>query len=45
MKKILFCNIAWMEYYKGVTDDDIPINGGEWVNKNKYGHEAYNFCQ
>lgn len=44
MKKILFCNIAWMEHYKGVNDDDIPINGGEWVNKNKYGHEEYNFC-
>ena len=28
MKKILFCNIAWMEHYKGVNDDDIPINEG-----------------
>lgn len=43
MKKILFCNIAWMKYYKGVNEDDIPINGGEWVKKNKYAHEAYNF--
>lgn len=44
MKKILFCNIAWMKNYKGITDDDKPINGGSWVVDNNDAHEAYNFC-
>lgn len=43
MRRILFCNIAWMEKYKGVTDDDIPVNGGSYVDTTKDAHEAYNF--
>lgn len=30
-KKIVFCNIAWMKKYVGVTDDDKPMNGGKFV--------------
>ncbi|WP_238860155.1 hypothetical protein [Clostridium sp. YIM B02569] len=41
--KILFCNIAWMDYYKGVTKKDRPKNGGSWVKDNDDAHEAYNF--
>ena len=29
--RILFCNIAWMKYYNGITDDDNSTevrNGG-----------------
>lgn len=42
-KKILFCNIAWMKYYQGVTEGDIPRNGGKYVQENQFGNEAYNF--
>lgn len=31
--KILFCNIAWMKKYRGVTDHDIPVNGGSYVDE------------
>lgn len=41
--KILFCNIAWMKYYSGIRDDDIPYNGGKYVDINKEGGEIYNF--
>ena len=43
MRKILFCNIAWMKFYKGVTEDDKPVNGGAYVTINNDAHEAYNF--
>ena len=26
-KKVIFCNIAWMKYYLGESEDDKPING------------------
>lgn len=32
-----------MKWYNGITDDDWPINGGEFVEKNGYGHEVLNF--
>jgi len=42
--KILFCNIAWMDYYKGIIKGiDEPKNGGSYVMKNGDAHEAYNF--
>lgn len=42
--RILFCNIAWMNYYKGNEDGtDEPIGGGDYVVKNKDAHEKYNF--
>ena len=39
--RILFLNIAWMERYKGITDDDKPIGGGSWVSENNDAHEKY----
>ena len=40
----LFCNIAWMDYYKGIVNGiDEPKNGGSYVSKNGDAHEAYNF--
>ncbi|MGO5050913.1 hypothetical protein ACTQ6A_00070 [Lachnospiraceae bacterium LCP25S3_G4] len=42
--RILFCNIAWMDYYKGITKDDIPKGGGEYVSENQDAHEKYNFA-
>ena len=41
--RVLFCNIAWMEYYQGNTDDDQPVNGGSWVEENKDAGECENF--
>lgn len=44
MMRVLFCNIAWMDYYKGKANGkDIPQNGGSFVTENKDAHEAYNF--
>lgn len=41
--KILFCNIAWMKWYKGYRYNDIPENGGSYVKKTKQGAENDNF--
>ena len=40
--KILLCNISWMKQYRG-TQNDKPRNGGEYIAKNGFGHEAINF--
>lgn len=42
---IIFCNIAWMENYQGITEGDVPVNGGKYVSENKFGHEIFNFMQ
>lgn len=41
--RILFCNIAWMKYYKGIFDDDIPQHGGSYVEKTHDAWESINF--
>ena len=41
--KILFCNIAWMEWYKGVLPYDMPVNGGAWIKDNQDGADCDNF--
>ncbi len=41
--KILFCNITYMNKYMGITEDDMPLKGGKWVEKNKDAHEQWNF--
>lgn len=44
MKPIIFCNIAYMKYYKGIIDGvDEPVNGGAYVQETNDAHEAYNF--
>ena len=43
MKKIIFVRIADMKYYKGITEDDRPVNGGAYVKETGDAHEAYNF--
>lgn len=42
--RVLFCNIAWMKYYNGITDDDKPENGGSWVKENNNATECLNFA-
>lgn len=42
--RILFCNIAWMKYYKGdAGNNDHPQGGGSYVDNNQYAHEEFNF--
>lgn len=43
--RILFCNITWLKYYKGLDypGEIIPITGGAFVKENKDAHEKYNF--
>lgn len=42
--RVLFCNIAWMDYYKGIfAGIDEPQNGGSFVKATKDAHEKYNF--
>jgi len=44
MSKILFCNLAWMDYYKGIYPGiDVPEGGGDYVKKTHNAHEKYNF--
>jgi 5-methylcytosine-specific restriction protein A len=39
----LFCNVGWMKFYHGVSDDDPIAGGGEYVAENASGCEMYNF--
>ena len=42
--RILFCNIAWMDYQQGIIPGkDEPKNGGAFVKENNDAHEKYNF--
>lgn len=45
MKKdlIIFCRVAWMKYYRGVSEDDRPAGGGSYVKDNGDGGESRNF--
>ena len=43
MAAVIFCNIAWMEYYMGITDSDKPRNGGSWVGESNDAMESRNF--
>jgi hypothetical protein len=40
---VLFVRVGWMHFYSGpVPGDERPIGGGSY-NKDKIGHEVYNF--
>ncbi len=41
--RIVFLKVSSMRYYKGACPEDVPQNGGSFVNENGYGHEEYNF--
>ena len=41
--RILFCKVSGMKYYKGACEQDIPYNGGKFVEENGFGHEEFNF--
>lgn len=44
MKPIIFARVADMKYYKGITDNDKPENGGSYVIDTGLAHECYNFA-
>ena len=44
MGAVVFCNIAWMNRYTGITDTDQPRNGGSWVKENNDAMESLNFA-
>lgn len=42
--RVLFCNITWMEYYKGIIKGiDEPAGGGSFVDETGDAHESFNF--
>lgn len=42
--RVLFCNITWMDYYKGIVPGvDEPHDGGSYVKETNDAHEKYNF--
>ena len=41
---ILFCNVGWMERYKGISSRDHITGGGAFVEKNGRGYEVCNFA-
>ncbi len=43
MPKVVFCNIAWMKFYRGIGTDDQPKNGGAYVKENNDAWECFNF--
>jgi len=40
---ILFCNVGWMEKYRGQSSGDKITGGGTYVTQNGMGHEVCNF--
>ena len=42
-RRVLFCNIAYMKYYSGITKEDMPVNGGRYVREESDAMEKYNF--
>lgn len=45
MKPIIFARIADMKYYRGITEKDVPANGGSYVKETNEAHECYNFLE
>lgn len=43
LKRVVFCEVAWMKYYAGVSKDDKPRNGGKFIKENGEGGEIFNF--
>ena len=43
LKKTLFCNIAWMKRYSGISKDDKPFSGAKYVSETSDAYEKYNF--
>lgn len=44
MKPIIFVRVADMKYYRGITIQDTPYNGGSYVKDTGNAHECFNFA-
>lgn len=55
-KRMVFCNIAWMKNYCGITEDDKAVNGGKYVEEHDgqcmevnnflvHNHKCYGYFQ
>jgi len=42
--KLLFCNVGWMESYRGLSEADQIQGGGSYVKDEGMGHEVCNFA-
>jgi len=42
MNKIIFCNIAWMDFYNGISNDKMT-GGGKHIDEYGWGAEMFNF--
>jgi len=42
-QNLLFVRTSYMKYYKGITEEDKPYAGGEYVEDTGNAHEVYNF--
>ncbi len=40
---MIVCRVAYMKFYDGITEDDIPVNGGSYVAENNDAFEKNNF--
>ena len=40
---MIYLNIAYMKFYKGITEDDKPYNGGSYIGDTGNAGEKYNF--
>ena len=44
LRRMIVCNVTYMKYYNGITDEDqIVGGGGKYPTENKDGGEKYNF--
>ena len=43
MQPLLFCNIGWMQHYRGSDANDIIEGGGSYVRETGTGGEMHNF--
>jgi hypothetical protein len=43
MRKMIFFNIGWMNYYRGNIDEDPIKKGGKFIDENGRGYEIWNF--
>ncbi len=41
--RMLFCRVAWMEYYRGNPTVDVVLRGGGFPDEHGFGFEMYNF--
>lgn len=42
--KMIVCNAAWMNDYRGLQNGDHPVHGGSFVDRHGFGHELFNFA-